>query len=246
MCAVTSRVLFIRNDPTAPEAMLGDAFSECGFDIDTFDVVHPDRISIDSPAAEVEFPDLTRYDVVVLLGSRWSVYDETLRASWVGTLMTQLREAADAGVGLFGVCFGGQLLAQTFGGSVSRSDSPEIGWYEISTDDPELIPPGPWFEWHIDRWTVPPGATEIARNGNASQGFVQGRTLALQFHPELDAAVLEYWLDEDTDGESAAKVGRTHDELRIETKELSDEAAQRVRALVRSYLSRVVDATAAP
>ncbi|ART69496.1 glutamine amidotransferase [Mycobacterium dioxanotrophicus] len=243
MCGVTSRVLFIRNDPTAPEAMLGDAFSECGFEIDTFDVVPADRL--DSPVADVEFPDLTRYDVVVLLGARWSVYDETLRASWMGTLMTQLKEASDAGVGLFGVCFGGQLLAETFGGSVSRSDSPEIGWYEVTTDDPELIPPGPWFEWHIDRWTVPPGATEIARNGNASQGFVLGRSLALQFHPELDATVLEYWLADDRDG-YAGKVGRTHDELRIATKELSDGAAQRVRALVRSYLSRVVGDTAAP
>ncbi len=243
MCGVTSRVLFIRNDPTAPEAMLGDAFSECGFEIDTFDVVPADRLH--APAGEVEFPDLTRYDVVVLLGARWSVYDETLRAGWVGTLMTQLKEAADAGVGLFGVCFGGQLLAQTFGGSVSRSDAPEIGWYEVETDDPELIPPGPWFEWHIDRWTLPPGATEIARNGNASQGFVLGRALALQFHPELDETVLEDWLADDRDGE-AGRVGRTHDELRIETKELSDDAAQRVRALVRSYLSRVVDAPAAP
>lgn len=224
--------------------MLADAFSECGFDIDTFDVVHPDHL--DALAAEVEFPDLTQYDVVVLLGARWSVYDEALRASWVGTLMTLLREAADEGVGLFGVCFGGQLLAQTFGGSVGSSDSPEIGWYEISTDDPELIPPGPWFEWHIDRWTVPPGAIEIARNGNASQGFVLGRTLALQFHPELDAALLEEWLADDYDGVAARNCQTTHDELRIRTKELSDDAAQRVRALVRSYLTRVVHATPQP
>ncbi|MUL67133.1 glutamine amidotransferase [Mycobacterium sp. CBMA 234] len=237
---MTSRVLFVRNDPVAPEAMLADAFSECGFEIDTFDVVPPDHVG--AVAGEVEFPDLTRYEVVVVLGARWSVYDEALRASWVGTLMTQLREAADAGVGLFGVCFGGQLLAQTFGGAVSRSDSPEVGWYELSTDEPELIPPGPWFEWHVDSWTLPPGATEIARTAGASQAFVLGRTLALQFHPELDGPVLEEWIADDTDG-LVAKVGRTDDELRIETKELSDDAAQRVRALVRNYLSRVLHAS---
>ncbi|MUL47191.1 type 1 glutamine amidotransferase [Mycobacterium sp. CBMA293] len=237
---MTSRVLFVRNDPVAPEAMLADAFSECGFDIDTFDVVPPGRVG--AQVGAVEFPDLTRYDVVVVLGARWSVYDEALRASWVGTLMTQLREAADAGVGLFGVCFGGQLLAQTFGGAVSRSDSPEVGWYELSTDEPELIPPGPWFEWHVDSWTLPPGATEIARTAGASQAFVLGRTLALQFHPELDGPVLEEWIADDTDG-LVTKVGRTDDELRIETKELSDDAAQRVRALVRNYLSRVLHAS---
>jgi GMP synthase-like glutamine amidotransferase len=217
--------------------MLGEAFRECGFDIDTFDVVHPDRV--DTPAGAVDFPDLTRYDVVVPLGARWPVYDDTLRDSWVGTQMTRLREAADAGVGLLGVCFGGQLLAQTFGGSVGRSGSPEIGWYDVSSDDPQLIPPGPWFQWHFDRWTVPPGATEIARSGSASQAFVLGRTLALQFHPELDTALLEDWLADD--GE-AVEIGQTHDELRLRTKELTDDAAQRVRALVRGFLSRVVHA----
>src|SRR5690242_8044346 len=219
--------------------MLGDAFGECGFDIDTFDVVCADRG--DAPAGEVAFPDLTRYDVVVPLGARWPVYDDALRDSWVGTQMTLLREAADAGVGLLGVCFGGQLLAQTFGGSVGRSSAPEIGWHEIGTDDPQLVPPGPWFQWHFDRWTVPPGATEIARNGSASQAFVLGRTLALQFHPELDAALLEDWLADDGHGEAAGN-GQTHDELRLRTKELTDDAAQRVRALVRDFLSRVVHA----
>jgi hypothetical protein len=36
---VAKKVLFLYNDPNAPEAMLGDAFSECGYDIQTFEVV---------------------------------------------------------------------------------------------------------------------------------------------------------------------------------------------------------------
>ncbi|MGV0744635.1 type 1 glutamine amidotransferase [Mycolicibacterium sp. XJ870] len=234
---MTSKVLFIRNDHLATEALLGEAFSECGFDIDTFEVVPAERV--DSPAADVTFPDPAGYDVIVPLGARWPVYDDALRQTWVGTEMAMVRDAAQAGVGVLGVCFGGQLLAQAFGGSVSRSDSPEIGWYDVATDDAQLVPGGPWFQWHFDRWTLPPGATEIARTGQASQAFVLGRSLALQFHPELDAQILEAWLAGDRDGEVAG-VGRTHDELRLQTNKLVDDAAVRVRALVRGFLAKVV------
>lgn len=223
----------------ATEALLGEAFDECGFDIDTFEVVSAERV--DTPAGDVTFPDPAGYDVIVPLGARWPVYDEALRSGWVGAEMAMMRAAADAGVALLGVCFGGQLLAQTFGGSVTRSSTPEIGWYDITTDDAELVPVGPWFQWHFDRWTVPPGATEIARTANSSQAFVLGRSLALQFHPELDTALLEAWLTDDRDGEVVG-TGATHDELRLRTKELADDAAMRVRALVNGFLSKVARA----
>jgi hypothetical protein len=116
---VAPKVPFLYNEHLATEALLGEAFSESGFDIDTFEVVPAERI--DHPAGEVTFPDPTGYDVIVPLGARWPVYDDALRRTWVGAEMQLMRDAADAGVALLGVCFGGQLLAQAFGGSVARS-----------------------------------------------------------------------------------------------------------------------------
>ncbi len=233
---VAPKVLFVRNEHLATEALLGEAFTDRGFDVDTFDVVPAERIS--SPVVEVSFPEPGGYDVIVPLGARWPVYDQALKASWVGAEMQWVRDAAAAGSALLGVCFGGQLLAQAFGGAVGRSPHPEIGWYEVSSDRPDIVPAGLWFQWHFDRWTVPPGATELARTSAASQAFVLGRSLALQFHPEVDAALLNGWIAGDDDGEIAA-TGLDPDELLTRTTELAADAAPRVQKMVDGFLTHV-------
>ena len=228
-------VLFLVNDPIAPAGLLGDAFADLGFDIATFAVVPPEHV--EDPAIEVSFPDPAAHDVIVALGARWPVYDEALRQTWVAAEMQLLRDAAAAGGAVLGVCFGGQLIAQTYGGAVARSSAPEIGWYDVETDEPGLVPGGPWFQWHFDRWSLPPGATEVARNRWASQAFVVGRALALQFHPELDLTILDLWVDQDRDEVLAA--GLDPDELRERTAQLTESAAERIRRLVDGFVTRV-------
>ncbi|MBX7431690.1 type 1 glutamine amidotransferase [Mycobacterium sp. Y57] len=236
MVHVAPKVLFLRNEHLATEALLGDAFVDHGYDVETFEVVPPERI--DDPAGRVSFPDPAGYDAIVPLGARWSVYDEALRDTWVGAEMQFLRDAASTGAALLGVCFGGQLLAQAFGGTVARSPHPEIGWYHVDSDRSDIVPGGPWFAWHFDRWTLPPGATELARTANASQAFVLGRVLGLQFHPEVDTDLLKLWLAEDHDGEAAA-FGLESDELLTRTIELADDVAQRIHRLVGGFLTHV-------
>ncbi len=232
---MAQRVLFVRNDPLATEGLLAEVFGECGFDVDTFEVAPAGSAD---PAVEPVFPDPRDYDVLVPLGARWPVYDDALRRGWVGTEMQLVRDAAAAGVATLGICFGGQLVAQAYGGTVTRSPVPEIGWYDVHSDDADLVPPGPWFQWHFDRWTVPPKATEIARTAGASQAFVTGRTLALQFHPELDQDLLTRWLAEDRDDEVAA-FGLSPDDLHRRTRHLEQDVGYRIRRLVRGFLARV-------
>ncbi len=230
------KVLFIVNDPVATAALLGKAFADNGFDADTFEVVPWARV--DEPAFDVTFPDPADYDVIVPLGARWPVYDDALRGSWVGAEMRLLQDAHRKGVAVLGVCFGGQLLAAAHGGSVTHSTAPELGWFHLDTDDPALVPPGPWFQWHFDRWTVPPGATEISRNRQASQAFILERNMALQFHPELDSALLLRWLADDRDGDLPA-LGVDEGQLLSRTAELECDVARKVGELVRGFIARV-------
>lgn len=225
------QVLFLNNDPTAPAALLGDMFAESGFDISTFTVVPPERP--DDPVLDVTFPDPLDYDVIVPLGARWAAYDE--RVPWIADESAMVRRALDAGAGVLGVCFGGQLLAQALGGTVARSPEPEVGWHEVHTDEPGLVPPGPWFQWHFDRLTPPPGAVEVARNSRATQAFVQGRALGLQFHPEVDTALVQQWIDEDHGGDITA-LGLDAGELAARTADLADDGARRLRLLVDGFL----------
>lgn len=226
-------MLFLYNDPSAPEALLGEVFAESGFAVSTFDVVPPDRT--EDPALEVVFPDPLDYDAVVPLGSRWAVYDD--RLPWVAGETAMVRDALDNGVGVLGVCFGGQLLAHALGGAVSRSPQPEVGWRPVHSGRPELVPHGPWFQWHFDRLTTPPGATEIAWNDCATQAFAQGRALGLQFHPEVDAALVDRWISEDGPDGDITRLGLSATEIRQRTAALAGDAAGRLRLLVSGFLA---------
>ena len=180
-------------------------------DIDTFEVVPAERVH--APAGDVTFPDPTGYDVIVPLGARWPVYDEALRQTWVGAEMQMLRDAADAGVPTLGVCFGGQLLAQAFGGSRRAIVASRRSAGTTSTATTRTwCPAGRGSSGTSTGGRCRPGPLEIARTANASQAFVLGRHVALQFHPELDRDLLESWLADDRTVTSRA-LACTHDEL---------------------------------
>jgi GMP synthase-like glutamine amidotransferase len=71
----------------------------------------------------------------------------------------------------------------------------EIGWKLVDSADEDLIPAGPWLEFHNDRCLPPQAATVLARNDACVQAFRLGRHLAVQFHPEVDGPQLKRWLD---------------------------------------------------
>ena len=104
--------------------------------------------------------------------------------------------------------------------------------------DDDLVPGGRWFQWHYDRWQLPAGATEIARNPRASQAFVLDRNLAVQFHPELDEPILRGWLDNGGD-EEARKAGVDPDTLLADTRRNTVDSRIRAHRLVDAFLDRV-------
>jgi GMP synthase-like glutamine amidotransferase len=237
------RVLFVKQDHASPSGFVGSAFTDLGYDVSEFTVVPASRY--DSPDVTAVFPDPGGHDAIVFFGAAWSVYDEDTIGSWIGEEIAFARSAMDLGVPVLGICFGAQMLAAAIGGSVSRAPAPEIGWSMVDTSIPGLIDAGPWFQWHFDRFTAPSGVPVLARTAAADQAFQVGRTLGLQFHPELTTPVLECWLDNGGTGQLAA-AGVDASALVARTRSLEGGAAVRAYELVRRFVTDVTTAPLAP
>jgi len=97
---------------------------------------------------------------------------------------------------------------------------------------------GPWFQFHYDRWQLPEGAVEIARNPIASQAFVINKSLAIQFHPEINAAGLQDWLAWGGD-KKVIEDGQDPDIMMRQTLAEEPEAEKRTFALVDGFLKHV-------
>jgi GMP synthase-like glutamine amidotransferase len=106
----------------------------------------------------------------------------------------------------------------------------------VHSDDATLD--GPWLQWHYDRWVMPPDAVEVARNAAASQVFVLRRNLALQFHPEVDAAGLRGWL-EFGGCRQAEAAGLDPAVILSQTEAMEADYAARARGLVDTFLDSV-------
>jgi GMP synthase-like glutamine amidotransferase len=178
------RIAFLRHGPLEVPGVLGTRATELGFEIQEF---RADCVGDPLPAPE-EFAG------IVVMGSIESVNDTQLE--WVARERALIEAAIDRNVPVFGVCFGGQLLAQALGGRVITSPEPEVGWLSIRTDEPSMVREGPWLLWHEDAVVPPPGAVVVARTDVAVQAYVKGRHIGVQFHPEVTTGLIASWINE--------------------------------------------------
>jgi GMP synthase-like glutamine amidotransferase len=222
------RALQVHHDANSLPGLIGEVLTQREFDSELHQVC---EIS-GSPVGATEFPDPQRFDLIVLFGSRWSVYDDEA-AHWVVPELDFLRSADALGVPVLGLCFGAQLLSAAHGGLVAPTDLPEIGWHRVTPHATE-IEPGPWLQWHFDTFTVPEGAEHLAVSDAGPQAFRLRRNLAVQFHPEADRGVIESWFADDVAEVQA--MGVDPDELLDEADRQLPAARGRAERLLRTFL----------
>jgi GMP synthase-like glutamine amidotransferase len=230
------KALFIQHDHVSPLGPVGERLRQHGFEIETMLVVPEEKYR--EPNVEVQFPQASNYDLIIPLGAPWGAWDDGCIGNWLQPELKWIKDAIESDIPVLGICFGGQLMARALGGSVARGPRPELGWHFIHSKQPNLIAIGPWFQFHYDRWQLPPGAKELAVSPIASQAFSYRKSLALQFHPELDREVLEGWLIWDG-REELIEDGQNPDVVLEQTIALEDLSRKRAFELVDNFLSQI-------
>ncbi|MGH2867115.1 MAG: type 1 glutamine amidotransferase [Solirubrobacteraceae bacterium] len=169
-------------------------------------------------------PTLDGLAGLVVLGASADV-DQQDDHPWLTAEKTLIRSALTRQLPLLGVCLGSQLLAEAGGAKVRRLEVSEIGWKTIDARagterDPlfaELENPAVVFQWHRCTFAVPPGSELLAENDVGPQAFRLGQAWGVQFHPEVTAAIIGGWIDDDGTGPEARGAGVQAQSLRRET-----------------------------
>jgi GMP synthase-like glutamine amidotransferase len=218
------RALVIQHEQPTPGGYVSQWLAERGAEQDVY--------RIDVEARDV---DPREFDMIVSLGSEFAAFDDSI--PWLEREKQLLVAATQADVPVLGICFGGQLLARVLGGRSYRGDVAEIGWLPVRSREPALVPEGPWFQWHFDTFTPPPGARLLADSPIGPQAYVAGRSLGLQFHPEVTPEIMDAWVAvyrHELDAE-----GVDPDRLLEETGERAERTRAAAWRLFDGFLARV-------
>jgi len=244
---MTGHLLVVEHDAECPPALMGGWLSEAGCVLDV-------RRPYAAPDGLSDLPALASYDGLMILGGPMGADDDAKHA-WLGPVKELVREARESGLPTLGICLGHQLIASALGGRVERNPRGQqvglldVGWTAAAAADALLGPlasPRRGVQWNDDLVTaLPDGATLLAET---PYGEVQAVRYApamwgVQLHPEVDAAVLRPWADEDrgsheTRGIDTDRLLREIDAARAELDEAWRPLAEGFAGRVRSGTAR--------
>lgn len=183
-------------------------------------------------------PPESGIDAYVITGSASGVHDSD---PWIDRLRRWLR-AADPATPLVGICFGHQIMADAYGGSVETSAKGwGIGFHEYNVATPER-----WMDdvtrvvlpvTHRDQVVQLPAAARVILTSDfcpyAALSYTDRRAVSFQSHPELSAdfmtRLIEHRQRNGTLGVAQAE------EARASMRQRDD------RALVMTWIRRFLD-----
>jgi GMP synthase-like glutamine amidotransferase len=228
------RALVVVHEPGSEPVLVGQRLEHHGFELVEV-VVAPE---VGNPMGRFDVGAPTDYDLIVPMGSTYSVYDTDRIGGWITDELEFLRSADAADVPVLGICFGAQALAAALGGRVLRAETHQVGWHPLAADPASALPDGPWMQWHYDRFEPPADADVIARDEVGVQAFTVRRHLGVQFHPEVTHDHIRGWV-ELGGGDELERIGVDASALLAETAAIEPDVTARTNRLVDWFLADV-------
>lgn len=188
---------------------------------------------IDAAKADFDRIQPEDFDLFVILGAPQGVYQREIR--WIDAELNFTKRLLEAARPVFGICFGGQMIAAALGANVEPMGERHHGWIQNDWAVNECWA-GPWFRWHGDSFQLPNGAVPLASSGSVVQGFQYGKAVAVQFHPEADHQIVANWVR--NDGSQLVEAGVNLSEFLAETKSQERGVDARLRLLLEDVLER--------
>jgi GMP synthase (glutamine-hydrolysing) len=231
------RVLVIENFAGTPLGQVETALTEAGAEID----------SRRAFAGEAVPGDHRGHDALVVLGGGQSALDDD-DSPWLPAVAALTRDFGEADKAVLGICLGAQLVARGHGATNILGRPIEFGWHQVrpteaGRSDPLIAPfagGAPIFQWHLDTFTLPPGAVHLAVSDQTDiQAFRVGRAVyGIQFHFEADRRLVEIW-NRHFAGEIAEYVPDWTERHAVEARRLGEVADATGLAVARAWVGLI-------
>lgn len=182
---------FIQNDPVTPPGTFVDWARDRRFGVTL--------VELDKGAP---LPNPRPGDAVIVFGGIMGAND-TAAFPYLAALRAAMRNWAYAGVHQLGICLGGQLLAAALGGPVLSRQRGEAGAAELCLTEAGAsdalfcgLPRSfACLVLHDDSFELPGGAVLLGGTSSCPhQAFRWGNSWGLQFHPEVNSAIIATWV----------------------------------------------------
>lgn len=182
-----SDVLVIQNTRIEGSGVLGELLKSDGF-------------KIKSVFAKKEQISSNDSSLLIVLGGPQSVNDSL---TFLRDEEQLIRDFVSKEKPVLGICLGSQLIAKAFGANVNPGKKKEIGFYDdlVITDTNSKLFSGfknPFtvFHWHGDTFELPKNSVRLVHSKNyQNQAFQLQTAVGLQFHLEVDANMVNLWLN---------------------------------------------------
>jgi GMP synthase-like glutamine amidotransferase len=181
-----TNVLAIQNTQHEGLGLLGRLLESDGFDIKSVNAKH-ESIPKDD------------FSFLLVLGAPESANDDL---PYLREEQNLIQKFVKDEKPVLGICLGSQLIAKAFDANVYAGPKKEIGFYhDLYLDNTSKLfsyfeNPFTVFHWHGDTFDLPKGATRLVHsNDYQNQAFQFQSAVGLQFHLEVNEAMVNLWLD---------------------------------------------------